>query len=470
MIDKSMVRWWPYVFMVSLVSVFIWDAFSNMVVLWVTTDTYMHGAFVIPLSLLMISRMQSPGTMPKPISPLLIFCLSVMWVSLLLVSKLSMINTLQQFALLLTVPLVTLAIYGWRITWHYRTPIILMFLAVPFGDFLVPLLQSITADMSVYLLQLSSVPVLRNGWYISIAAADFRVAEACSGINFLISTITVSIFYAFSYMTKVTKRCVFILMGVVVPLVANGVRVYLIIMIAYMGDVEAATGFDHLIYGWVFFAIVLLIMFGIGHYFQDPYRVIVKFRLTYEPKETIGRAKKHLAIMFSVLLVSLSWTLWQYERVNDTNYYTIGNNVEKGDILSPKFPASDGVSRFDYSKSWTQYYAYYNSESINKKLISYNNRWFDENIWSIESESVVFVYDEFVTRYVLADLSGRRFQLLVGYCVGGEWSANTMMVKALQIKSKIIGRDFGGAAVAWFASADMKLPEWSMKTNTNCLD
>ena len=212
------------------------DAAWNMVYLWSTTDTFMHGWFVLPLAAVMAKNKPFPSFSPLPLNAAIALLLCIPWVAVLLVGKLSMINVLQQWALIAIIPLTILVSYGWRYAWHYRAPLLLVFFCIPVGDFLIPWLQSITADMSVFLLHLSGVSVLRNGWYISIPAADFRVAEACSGINFLISTFTVSVFYAFTYMEKTYKRITFIFLGFAVPLLANGLRVYLIIMIAHWGN------------------------------------------------------------------------------------------------------------------------------------------------------------------------------------------------------------------------------------------
>ena len=53
------------------------------------------------------------------------------------------------------------------------------------------------------------------------------------------------------------------------PIIANGFRAYGIILIGYWSDGKLAAGIDHLIYGWVFFSIVMIVLLMIGNSFAD---------------------------------------------------------------------------------------------------------------------------------------------------------------------------------------------------------
>lgn len=108
------------------------------------------------------------------------------------------------------------------------------------------------------------VLVFCNGWYISILVVDFWVVEVCSGINFLIFIFMVVVFYVFMYMDKIGKCVVFIVMGLLVLIVVNGLWVYFIIMIVYWGNVEVVIGFDYLVYGWIFFVVIFIVLFVFG--------------------------------------------------------------------------------------------------------------------------------------------------------------------------------------------------------------
>ncbi|MGF1561490.1 MAG: exosortase C-terminal domain/associated protein EpsI, partial [Geminicoccaceae bacterium] len=56
---------------------------------------------------------------------------------------------------------------------------------------------------------------------------------------------------------------------VMIPVLANGLRAFGIIMLAHASNLQFAIGVDHLIYGWVFFALVMLLLIAIGQFMRD---------------------------------------------------------------------------------------------------------------------------------------------------------------------------------------------------------
>ena len=59
------------------------------------------------------------------------------------------------------------------------------------------------------------------------------------------------------------------LAAVVVPVLANGVRAWGTIYIAQSQGIEFAAGFDHIVYGWIFFALVMAVVLGASWRFFD---------------------------------------------------------------------------------------------------------------------------------------------------------------------------------------------------------
>lgn len=422
------------------------DSLFQMVWLWVSTDTYMHGMFVLPLVAMMAVQMDKPNFSRNPLPLLPAALISVMWSGALLVASQSMINVLEQLVFIALIPMLVLFKAGWRYLWFYRVPLTLCFLCIPFGDFLVPYLQSITADMSVWMLRLVGVPVLHNGWYISISAADFRVAEACSGINFLISTFVVSVFYAFTYMQKSYKRVVFMGLGVLVPLIANGIRVFLIIMVAHWGNVEAATGFDHLVYGWIFFVVILAILFAVGHFWSDP---VPAHENKMQYIDLIkGRPSKGVAALLLLLVptvIASGYLDGKAEKLqqNYDSKVRVKTLEFVNDPLGAKFPYADDVEK-TYKDGMFRVVATYITEASGKKLISYENQLFNKEVWSIQSQSRVSDKDGMWDKFVLVDLKGRKSVLYRRYVVDGSFIVGGINVKLSQTISRLLGRDFGG--------------------------
>jgi EpsI family protein len=126
-----------------------------------------------------------------------------------------------------------------------------------------------TADFTVGALQLFGIPVLRDGLYFSTPNGNFYVAEACSGVRYLLASVATGTAFAFVAYTDWKKRVVFILAAIVTPIIANGIRAFGIVMIAHYSNMQLAIGIDHFIYGWLFFGIVMLLLFWVGSLFAD---------------------------------------------------------------------------------------------------------------------------------------------------------------------------------------------------------
>ena len=452
--DFVLKRWVLMAIVFAMACAVTYDATLSMIVLWITTDTYMHGSLVLPLAFIMAKHKPWPAQPAKPLHWVPSVFVLLAWASMIIVGKLSMLNVVQQIALLSVIPVTVLLCYGHLVAWHYRAPLILLFFAVPVGDFMIPFLQSITADMAVWMLQMTGVSVLRNGWYISIPAADFRVAEACSGINFLISTFTVAVFYAFTYMDKIGKRVAFIVMGLLVPIAANGLRVYLIIMIAHWGNVEAATGFDHLVYGWIFFAVILIALFVLGRRWQDPPQSVEEGGVMMNALPLTVRSGSRILMIFFTLVVVYALYVGQTLRHDALPHIEPqGVKMKDGDRLSPQFPSADFVSVKKVPEGF-QYHVYYRDESPDKKLIGYQNRWFDGKIWSIDTSRKIKTDSGIpLSEWTLTTLSGKEMKLIFSYCVGGKWNNEKISVKMAQVSSRLLGTDFGGQAFAWFVNS-----------------
>jgi exosortase A len=148
-------------------------------------------------------------------------------------------------------------------------PLVYLGFLVPFGDELVPALQMITAKLTITLVGISGIPAAIDGVFIETPAGLFEVAEACSGVKFLIAMVAFGVLVANVCFTSWLRRGVFLVLAVVLPILANGVRAWGTIFLAQYVGAEQATGIDHLIYGWIFFAVVMAATLAIAWRFFD---------------------------------------------------------------------------------------------------------------------------------------------------------------------------------------------------------
>lgn len=143
-------------------------------------------------------------------------------------------------------------------------PLAYMLFLVPFGEALEKPLQDLTVAILVPLLDLFGVPAHVDGVLITTPNGYFEVAEACSGAKFVIAMIAYGALVANVCYVSWTRRAAFIAVALIVPMIANGVRAFGTVYAAYLTSVEAATGYDHIVYGWVFFGVVMAGVLAIG--------------------------------------------------------------------------------------------------------------------------------------------------------------------------------------------------------------
>jgi exosortase A len=149
-------------------------------------------------------------------------------------------------------------------------PLFYALFLVPAGEELVPPMQTLTAKMSMVLLGLFHVPARIEGIFITTPTGLFQVAEACSGVKFLIAMAAYGALAANLCFRSWRRRAAFLAAALIVPILANGIRAWGTIYVAYRAHSLAfAASFDHVFYGWIFFAIVIAVVMGAAWPFFD---------------------------------------------------------------------------------------------------------------------------------------------------------------------------------------------------------
>tara|TARA_R110000782_G_scaffold78276_2_gene154940 strand:+ start:92003 stop:93544 length:1542 start_codon:yes stop_codon:yes gene_type:complete len=136
-------------------------------------------------------------------------------------------------------------------------PLFYAFFMVPLGSELEPALQLITAEIAMTLLGLAGVPAHIEGIFITTPTGYFEVAEACSGAKFVVAVTAYGVLVCNVCFRSWIRRALFLVSALVLCIVANGFRAFATIFVAEKTSIDAAVGFDHIIYGWLFFALVM---------------------------------------------------------------------------------------------------------------------------------------------------------------------------------------------------------------------
>lgn len=333
-----------------------WSEAAAAFQVWVESTAYGHCFLVLPIALYMIwdrrERLAGLTPQPAPLFALLALPLSLAWFA---AERLGIMEGRQLVAVALLETLL-LTLLGWRMFRALMAPLLYLFFLVPFGAFLTPLLQRFTARFIEVGLVVLDIPHVVTDMLIEVPAGQFFVAEACAGLRFLIAAVAFGVFYAVLNYTSPWKRVWFILASILVPVVANGVRALGIVLLGQaLGSARAAAA-DHIIYGWGFFTVVLLLLVLAGLPFRDPPPPAAPVRSAPPPPAPPAVA---LAAMAGVLLLaSLGPAAAGLLRRRESPAALLGRPhlIAPGDCTLGEGPASAESAQFTLSctpRQWT---------------------------------------------------------------------------------------------------------------------
>ncbi|MBV1800017.1 exosortase A [Siccirubricoccus sp. G192] len=236
---------------------------------WDRSTAYNHCWLVLPIAawLAWNRRDRLAGLLPAP-SPLLALLALPAVLAWLVAERLGIMEG-RQLAALALLEVLVLAVLGWRICRAMAGPLAYLVFLVPFGAFAVPALQAATAWMIGLGLRLLGITHYIDGFVIETTSGTYLVAEACAGLRFIIAALAFGALYALTMFRSPGRRLLVMVLALVVPIIANGLRALGIVVLGqYLGSAEAAAA-DHVIYGWGFFSVVILLLILAGLPFRE---------------------------------------------------------------------------------------------------------------------------------------------------------------------------------------------------------
>jgi exosortase A len=259
-----------FLLLVAAIALLYRDTAAVMVGVWWRSETFAHCFMVVPISLWLVWRRRERLTAlkprPQPWALLALVGAALVW----LLSDLVVVNAGAQFAFVAMLLLAVPAVLGMAVTLEILFPLLFLFFAVPFGEFAVPTMMELTADFTVFALQVTGVPVFREGQSFVIPSGTWSVIDECSGVRYLMASFMVGTLFAYLNYRSYLRRAVFMLVALGLPVLANWLRAYLIVMLAHLSGNRLAVGVDHILYGWVFFGLIIFIMFVVGARWSQP--------------------------------------------------------------------------------------------------------------------------------------------------------------------------------------------------------
>lgn len=452
-----------------------WGTWSAMAVIWLRSDTYQHGLIVplIVIWLLWRERHRLAVWTPSPtLWPALAFAaLAILW----LLGALTAVNAVTQFAVIAMLVCGAVAMLGRTLSKELVFPLLFLFFAVPIGDFMMPQLMEWTANFTVIALRASGIPVYREGLQFVIPSGSWSVVEACSGIRYVIASLTVGTLFAYLTYHSLQRRLVFIGVSLLVPIVANWLRAYLIVLLGHVSGNQLATGADHLIYGWVFFGLVIAIMFAIGARWSEPESHNAPPTRTSSAASEQAHSPWLVALLLAAIALAAPLTFSVLKSSADKGPVTFtqppwqgGWRVDSNDLTvwKPAFSGAETEFRSTLSLEGQRiglYIGFYRNQDYNRKLITSTNllaayqdqRW--RAIGQGETELATNTGKQ-ATRVAEVTGDGQRLRVHSWYAIGSQTTTRDMIGKLLTARSMLLGQGDDGAVVMLYAEQADAIP------------
>ena len=422
------------------------DVVASLLSIWANDTSFNHGFLILPGFFYLCYRKRADILQTPPIfEPLGLFWIIAAGL-VIRFGAIAGVNPLAQGGLILLLQGIAFTCLGRHVTKKLVFPLFFLFFAVPVGtEFIVPL-QNFTAEASTALLSLSGVANNYEGVYITTANSRFYVAEACAGLRFLIANIVIACLFA--HLTFRTRRSwlIFIPISIAIPVIGNVLRVFGIMTIAHYSHNQYGASVDHIVYGWGFFTVLMVINLYIGDVIarreekiaEETAPITVKtgyenFETGLMPYRDTLAARRLLPALIVTLLLPVGVEKFIDIRRNAARTaplptcealvsvaFPAGNDKDKAiEKITPFHnPDQSCAIRFP-EQDVTVLIGYYAAQRPDKEIVHYKNRFHDEENKLLLDRFVTYSSEgeAFIAEFT-GIAGGSRYLTLYRYCNG----------------------------------------------------
>lgn len=235
------------------------DTYLTLHTLWSkNNETYSHGYILLMFVIYVLVtdfRWQkfSPSFWPVPLA----LGAGLVW----LAANAVQVMLLQTLVLPGVLWCALAAMVGIKNSLKTLVPILSLYLALPIMDVLIVPLQNLTTWVNTKLIHAVGITAFIDGYDIHMPYGVMRIAHGCAGLNYLLAGVCLGVFYAYLNLQKLSLQLRAVALIVLLSLVGNWIRVFLLILIGYESKMQSELVYEHGFFGWVIFAILAVFFF-----------------------------------------------------------------------------------------------------------------------------------------------------------------------------------------------------------------
>jgi len=459
---KAAIGWG--IFLVSVLAS-MWPTAEGLFLTWWDKPEFNHCLLILPIIIYLVYERRDAFSHVYPRVCLWGIIPMILSVGVWLVGTLAEVNLVQQVGLVALIQSSVLALFGIKVVVAFLFPLFYMVFLVPFGDSLIPFLQDFTTDFIIVFLNILDIPVFVDGVFLSIPRGNFHVAEACAGLRFLIATIALGLLMANIAYQSPKRRAIVILLSVIVPIIANGFRATGIVLIGHYSNMKYAVGADHLVFGWFFFAIVIILFVSLAMTFMDRAAdaEYTDFKKSFwQNQQGSSQPVQMITIM---LMVAVPLSAKAYNSHIESRYETnVAVAFPELDYLSPSATPETWHPHYGYAdqeffgvyeepgKTGIDFYmAYYAFQNGQKEMIKHGHNMRGELNWGLASarnNHWAFEGRDFIVREELLHSLHQNRLVVYWYYIGDVMTTSAYKAKLYDAWNKLSGQNIDVSVMA----------------------
>ena len=441
------------------------DTFVSMIQIWMNSRTFTHCFLILPAVAFLIWLRREPLSKLQPTASMsgifLVVAAGLLWI----LGSLANASIIQNLAAVAFIPLSVWTILGRRVTREIAFPLFYLFFMIPFGEFLIPQLMNFTADFTVAAGRLSGVPIYRDGLFMTIPNGSFKVVDACSGVRILIASLAVGVLFAHLSFDSWSRRILFLASTVVLAMVTNGLRAYIVVMMGHLISMDAAD--SHIWLGNLLFGILIIVLLVVGSRFSDkdggdeiPVHLDT---LQYSPSSLRGLLSAAMVILI-VTSTPFTATALQTSIAAQAPPESLKLPVAVGAWTGRSEAQIDWAPVYvgNYTKNFSQYIRgstavdvyiiTYGYQTQGSELINSENSIFDPGSWVQVRENAATTEVSSGQRwdYIETELLAGDWKRLIRhwYTVNNRPASGQIQIKLAELKNALLGRPYSSAVIA----------------------
>jgi exosortase len=214
-----------------LAAVVLWPTALDLAAHWLDNEAYQYAWLVVPTALYAAwdRRQAALAIDPQPgfIGALVAAMAALLWG----IAALANIDLGRHIALVLALQGIAMAMLGWRCYWRFFPILALLFLAIPSGDLLQPLLRILAVKSIELVAALGQLPYTIDGFVVHIGSQRYVVIDECSGLSYVTMAMFLSYSFGLLLYRSFLKVVALALFGAAIGILANALRINSIVLI-----------------------------------------------------------------------------------------------------------------------------------------------------------------------------------------------------------------------------------------------